>query len=43
MKNSVPQGVLRYKLAPALLPLLRDRDTPLDLVQARNAVRIDAA
>jgi hypothetical protein len=40
IKNTVPQGVLRYKLAPALLPLLRDRDTPLDLVQARNAVRI---
>ncbi len=40
LKNAAPQGVLRYKFAPDLLPLLRDRQTPLDLVQARNAVRI---
>jgi hypothetical protein len=40
LKNSVPQGALPYKFTPALLPLLRDRETPLDLIQARNAVRI---
>ena len=40
LKNIAPQGLLRYNLAPDLLPLIRDRETPLDLVQARNAVRI---
>jgi hypothetical protein len=40
LQNTLPQGALPYKFAPALLPLLRDRQTPLDLVQARNAVRI---
>lgn len=40
LRNTAPQGALRYKFAPDLLPLLRDRQTPLDLVQARNAVRI---
>jgi hypothetical protein len=40
LKNAVPLGNLRYSLAPGLLPLLRDSQTPLDLVQARNAVRI---
>jgi hypothetical protein len=40
LRNAAPQGALRYKFAPDLLPLIRDRQTPLDLVQARNAVRI---
>jgi hypothetical protein len=40
LKNAMPEGALRYKLAPDLLPLLRDRQTPLELVEARNAVRI---
>ena len=40
LRNAVPQGLLRYKSDPSLLPLLRDRETPLDLVEARNAVRI---
>ena len=40
LKNVAPRVALQYKLAPGLLPLLRDRETPLDLVQARNAVRI---
>ena len=40
LKNTVPLGALPYNLAPDMLPLLRDRQTPLDLVQARNAVRI---
>jgi hypothetical protein len=40
LRNTAPQGNLRYKIAPDVLPLLRDRETPLDLVEARNAVRI---
>jgi hypothetical protein len=40
LRIATAPGSLRYKFAPDLLPLLRDRETPLDLVQARNAVRI---